>query len=89
MIRYVIGFPLESVAAHRLFAEMERHPAIFNNNFTTLDWVTSFFYNFVMWLTAEWIFALLEPRLRGNILLKSFPAYGLMLLFFAALAPFT
>lgn len=37
VIRYVIGFPLESVAAHRLFAEMERHPAIFNNNFTTLD----------------------------------------------------
>ncbi len=44
VIRYLAGYPFESaIIFHRLFGEMEKSPAVFNSNFTTFDWVTSYF----------------------------------------------
>jgi hypothetical protein len=50
----------------------------FNNQFTPTDWATSFFYNFMMWLTATWVFVLMAPGL-----LK---AFRLMLMFFVSVS---
>ncbi len=40
----------------------------------------------MMWLTAEWVFVLIEPRLRGNSVLKSLKVYGMMLLSFCSVS---
>jgi hypothetical protein len=85
--RYVGGFPFERYLIYeRLFGAMEQSASYFNTSFTTLDWVTSFFYNFMMWLTATWGFVLIEPRLTGSMMLKSLKVFGLMYLFFASVS---
>ncbi len=86
LVRYVVGGVVERPAVTRLFRVMESYPAVFNNNFTTFDWVTSYFYNFMMWLTAAWVFALLAPSLRGHYVVRSLKVFGLILLFFFSLS---
>ncbi len=87
IIRYVAGFPIEKLFLPKtLFAAMERNSSYFNTNFTTFDWVTSYFYNFMMWLTCTWVFILLQPVLRGNDIMKSLKVFGLMYLFFASIS---
>lgn len=87
VIRYVVPIPLEMpLAAGRMFAVMESHAAYFNTQFTRFDWITSYFYNFMMWLTCTWVFVLIYPRLRGHMVVRSLKVYGLMFLFFASLS---
>jgi len=87
LCRYLIGFPLERLFLPKtLFAEMQRHADFFNTAFTTADWVTSYFYNFMMWLACELVFVLMRPALGGSAMLKSFKVYALMWLFFASLS---
>lgn len=87
VVRYVLGFPLERVLIfERLVGAMERSSSCFNVNFSTFDWVTSFFYNFMMWLCCAWVFLAMCPVLRGNYIVKSLKVYALMCLFFLSLS---
>ena len=87
MLRYVGGslkelliiFPGLSVA-------MDESASYFNAEFATFDWVTSFFYNFMMWLVCLWVFHLMRPALKGSDLVASFKVFGIMCLFFASIS---
>jgi peptidoglycan/LPS O-acetylase OafA/YrhL len=85
--RYLLGAPLEMLFIFKpLSAAMQSSSAYFNQNFTTFDWTTSFFYNFMMWLTVEGVFVLMSPVLKGNWYVRSLKVYGLMLLLFVSVA---
>jgi hypothetical protein len=85
--RYLLGAPLEMVVIFKpLFGVMSANSSYFNTDFKAFDWATSFFYNFMMWLTAEWVFVLLAPVLRGNWYIKSLKVYALMALFFISVS---
>jgi hypothetical protein len=87
IIRYLIAGPLEMVLVlDRLFGAMEKSASYFHTQFTTFDWVTSYFYNFMMWLITTWVFIQMQSTFRGNYLSKSLKAYGLMYLFFASVS---
>ncbi len=86
VIRYLVGGIVEGPVTSRLFRVMEEHPAVFNNNFTAFDWTTSYFYNFLLWLVATWVFLLLAPHLNGNYVVRSLEVFGLMLLFFVSVS---
>ena len=87
IVRYFIGVPIESLTImdpmHRV---MPLYPDVFDTDFTTTDFTTSLFYNFMLWFTAELIFHLLHPVLRGPIWVRSLKSYMLMALFFCSLA---
>ena len=87
-LRYVIAAPLSMIIGilGPVFNAMDNSSSYFNTQFTTFDWVTSFIYNFGMWLTATWVFFIMEKRLSGNHILKSLKVYGLMYLFFISVS---
>ncbi len=87
LIRYFVPIFIEApLVLEKLFAVMGDNPSYFNTEFTTLDWVTSYFYNFMMWLTIVWVFHLLQPVLSGHIIVKSLKVFGIMFIFFASLS---
>ncbi|HEY4611922.1 MAG TPA: hypothetical protein VII11_02955 [Bacteroidota bacterium] len=87
VIRYAYAFlPLEQFAAAPMFSVMGENPSYFNSDFTTMDWVTSFFYNFMMWLTCTWVFMLMQPQLKGHMIVRALKVYGLMFLMFASIS---
>jgi hypothetical protein len=51
-----------------------------------IDWITSYFYNFMMWFIVIWIFHLVHPVLNGNYIIKSLSVFGIMWLFFASIS---
>ena len=57
VVRYLVGGLVEQpfILPH-LFGEMEANPSYFATEFTTIDWATSFFYNFMMWLAVVWVY---------------------------------
>jgi hypothetical protein len=69
-----------------LFGAIEGAAGVFNTSFETVDWVTSYFYNFMVWLVCVWVFHLLRPVLRGGDVLASLKAFGLMWLLFASVS---
>ena len=87
LIRYLIGGPIEGFTImepmHRV---MPQYPDCFNNEFTQADWASSFFYNFMLWLSVVWIFHVAHPSVGGSYLVKSFKIFGLCCLFFVSLA---
>lgn len=87
IVRYVVGGPLEAVMIlPGLFGEMERHADYFRTEFSTFDWATSYFYNFMVWLVATWVFHISRPAVRGADLAASLKVFGLMWLFFASVS---
>lgn len=87
IIRYFVAGPVEQILVlSRLFGIMEENPHIFNTTFTTMDWTTSFLYNFMMWLVATWIFVLLHKHLTGHMVVKSLKVFGLVFLLFASIS---
>jgi len=87
IVRYFVGGLIESpLILPQLFATMEAEPAYFATSFETLDWVTSYFYNFMMWLAAVWVYHLVRPVLTGHEVLRSLKVFGLMWLFFASVS---
>jgi len=86
VIRYVAGFPLEMVFIFEPLSGAMEESTCFNTNFTTFDWSTSFFYNFMMWLSITWLFYIAEGGLQGAYVLKSLKLYGVAWLFFASLS---
>ncbi len=87
LIRYFIVGPIEGLTImepmHRVMPE---YPECFNNEFTQFDWMTSFFYNFMLWVSVVWIFHLAHPALKGSYLIKSLKVFGICCLFFSSLA---
>ncbi len=76
LVRYfVIGLVEEIVIFEKLGAVMAASPSYFNLKFTTADWVTSYLYNFVMWLMPTIFFHKTHPFLRGSMILKSLKVY--------------
>lgn len=87
VVRYVVGPIVEApFILPRLFAEMEASPGVFRTEFTTFDWVTSYAYNFVLWLAIVWTYHLARPALRGGEIRRSLAVFGVAWLFFAALS---
>ena len=88
VLRYVIGgFLVEPFTIFSgLFTAMQESASYFNSVFDTFDWVTSFFYNFMMWLICVWVFHLLRPVIKGSDLVASFKVFGIMCLFFASIS---
>lgn len=87
IIRYFVPMFLEAqLVLEKLFAVMGNNPSYFNTEFTTFDWVTSYFYNFMMWLTIIWVFHLLHPVLSGGMIVKSLKVFGIMFILFASLS---
>ena len=87
IIRYAYAFlPVEQLATFPMFAVMGENPSYFNADFTTMDWATSFFYNFMMWLTCTWVFLLMQAQLKGHIIVRALKVYGLMFLMFASIS---
>ena len=85
--RYLVGGGIEAYTIMEpMHAPLPLFPEVFNNDFTSTDFAVSFFYNFMLWLSAAWFFYLLNPVLKGNIWVRSFKAYGLSCLFFVSLA---
>ena len=50
------------------------------------DFMISLGYNFMLWLTATWVFYLSHTALKGGYIIKSLKIFGLMGLFFISLA---
>ncbi|MFQ5633107.1 MAG: hypothetical protein ACE5I1_30435 [bacterium] len=87
VVRYLIGGPIEAVTIMEpMHAVMPKYPEVFDTDFSGADFAISFFYNFMLWLTATWVFHIAHPALMGNFIAKSFKVFGLMCLFFISLA---
>ena len=87
VIRYLVGGLVEApLIMPYLFGAMQESTAYFNTDFATLDWMTSYFYNFMMWLTVVWLFYLLHPVLSGHMIVKSLKVFGMGWLFFASVS---
>lgn len=87
LVRYLIGGPLEALfVVENMHAVIPQFPEVFDNDFSNTDFVISLGYNFMLWLTATWMFYLAHPALKGNYIIKSLKVFGLMGLFFVSLA---
>ncbi|MXX72145.1 MAG: hypothetical protein F4106_12815 [Gemmatimonadetes bacterium] len=87
IVRYVVaGFVEQMLILPHLFAAMAASQEYFRTEFTTLDWVTSYLYNFAMWAVAAWVFHLLRPVLKGGDVAASLKSFGVMWLMFAAVS---
>lgn len=87
VVRYLVGGPIESVTIMEPMHDvMPKYPDTFDTDFTGTDFAISLFYNFMLWLTATWVFHIAHPALKGNFISKSFKIFGLMCLFFISLA---
>ena len=87
LVRYFVGGVIEAwTVLPPLFAAMEASSEYFSTRFTTFDWVTSFLYNFGVWLCAAWFFHLARPRLPGSDLVASLQSFALAWLFFASVS---
>lgn len=83
---YVFGYVEQVIIMGPLFAAMEQSKAYFNNDFQTIDWITSYFYNFIMWFVITIAFHIGQPHIKGHIVLRSLKVYGLMLVMFARIS---
>ena len=86
-VRYLVGGPIEAVTIMEPMHEViPKFPDVFDNDFDAMDFTISVFYNFMLWLTATWVFHIAHPVVQGNFIGKSFKLFGLMCLFFVSLA---
>jgi hypothetical protein len=85
VVRYAGGFLFEPyVIFPGLFGAMAESASYFRTEFETADWVTSYLYNFLMWLCAAWIFHLARSAVRGPDIVASLKIFGIMWLSFAS-----
>lgn len=87
IVRYFIGGPIEAlVLMEEMHSVIPQYPEVFDTDFSTRNFIISLFYNFMMWLTATWVFYIAHPQVKGNFIIKSLKIFGLMGLFFVSLA---
>ncbi len=86
-VRYVVAGPIEQLTVlPPLFAAMADSPTIFNTDFSSSDWITSFAYNALMWAAAVLTFHGMHPQPAGGWAVKSLKSYGLMCVFFLSVS---
>ena len=87
LVRYfVIGFAEGLVIMRPLGTAMQESISYFNTDFQTIDWVTSYFYNFVMWFTITYAFHRTHPALQGPLVVRSLKVYGFFFIVFASIS---
>jgi hypothetical protein len=87
IVRYAGGALFEPVLIFPgLMNAMEASAGYFRLDFQASDWITSYFYNFIMWLCCVWIFHLARPAVAGSDLVASFTVFGIMWLSFASIS---
>lgn len=87
IIRYLIGGPLESLLiVEPMHSVMPKFPAVFDTDFNNTDFAVSLFYNFMLWLSATWVFYIAHPVIKGHYIVRSLKVFGIMALFFISLA---
>jgi hypothetical protein len=85
VIRYLVGGAIESVTVlPSMMRAMAESSGYFNTQFTTLDWATSFLYNFAMWFTAVVAVHVMWPRLGPGRWLPSLKWFAVMYASFAS-----
>lgn len=86
LARYLLGWlPENWWVMPGMFGVMEKFPESFKVNFEGKDFAVSLFYNFMLWLSAAWIFHLAHAHVRGNFIVKSLKVFGITCLFFISL----
>jgi hypothetical protein len=87
LARYLLGWLPEGWwVLPGMFGVMEKFPESFNVNFSSQDFAVSLFYNFMLWLSAAWIFHVAHANVRGNFVVRSLKVYGIIWLFFISLS---
>ncbi len=87
LLRYLGGFLMETYLVFPgLWAAIEQNASYFNTAFETFDWVSSYFYNFMMWFSCVWVFHLMRPAIKGSDIVASLKVFGIMCLFFASIS---
>jgi hypothetical protein len=87
LLRYTYAYlPIEGAVFGPLILAIGINPEYFNMNFTTFDWTTSYFYNFMLWLTITWVYFYLHPAFNGNHIVKSLKIYGIFWVLFASIS---
>lgn len=87
VIRYVGGFVFEPFLIFPgLMGAMEQSAEYFRTEFQAFDWMTSYFYNFMMWLCCAWVYHLVRPNLRGSDLVASLKIFGILWISFASVS---
>lgn len=87
VIRYIVGSPIEALTImDKMYRIIGDYPTCFDTQFSGMDYILSFLYNFMMWLAAAWIFYMAWPAVTGSWMQKSFKIYGVVCLFFISLA---
>ena len=87
IVRYIYAFlPVEQMIFGPLMTAMSASPAYFNSDFSSVDWITSYAYNFVLWFTVTLQYVLLAPHLSGHPVIRSLKVYGIAFLFFASIS---
>ena len=87
LIRYFVAGPIEQFTIlPRLFGAMAASPSYFNNAFTQTDFITSFFYNFVMWAVAVTVFHFMHSQFSGGTIVRSLKVFAIMYIFFASVS---
>ncbi|MBI4484772.1 MAG: hypothetical protein HY655_02065, partial [Acidobacteria bacterium] len=87
IVRYTVPMPYElPLAVAPMMEAMEKNPSYFNSSFTNIDWITSYFYNFMMWLGFTWLYFYVHRIFKGNHVTKSLKLYAIMLVMFSAVS---
>ena len=87
VLRYAGGFLFEPYLIYDgLFGAMAENASYFRTEFTTFDWVTSYLYNFLMWLCCVWVFHLARPAIDGSDMIASCKIFAIMWLSFTAVS---
>ena len=87
LVRYTLGGYLESLTIMEpMHRPLPLFPEAFDQDFSNLDFMISLVYNYAMWFVATVVFHLLNPVLRGPLILRSLQSYLLMAAFFCSLA---
>ncbi|MBI2620432.1 MAG: hypothetical protein HYW57_10155 [Ignavibacteriales bacterium] len=87
LLRYfVFGFLEGILIMGPLSSAMQQSSSYFNTNFQTIDWITSFFYNFMMWFAVTLAFSFAVAHLRGTMIVRSLKVYALMWVMFASIS---
>ena len=87
VVRYLVGGSIEAVTIMEpMHAMMPNFPEVFNNDFSTTDFASSFGYNFTLWFAAVLAHHFMRPSFAGHEVVRSLKAFGVSLLAFVSLA---
>ncbi len=87
LVRYFVGGPIEAATIMEpMHSVMPEYPEVFDNDFSSTDFMISLAYNFALWFFATLACHLMMPSLPGPIWVRSLTGFALMAAFFCSLA---